>query len=234
MSQKQDDIQFLTAFQKKLIKAYDSFWQLMPCDLVEPLTRREIINQLCDYGKSASIRAEKVKNQIRAAHLRKCAELLANPGFRSKHADRIIARREKVEARRLAKFERVARMADDYGFDGSLFRQLIPSDNPLSVQEARKLRKQIETIPKIIAAIERPINKSIIPEGAELITISQLSGILQLSESVVREKNNKGLIPKPVSFSGNLMWIKKEIDDWFSAGCPNRQRWELMNERKVM
>jgi predicted DNA-binding transcriptional regulator AlpA len=232
MASKQDKIQFLETYQKKLVKAYDTFWQLMPCDLVEPLTKREIIAQLLDYAKGASIRAEKVKNQIRAAHLRKYAELLANPVFCSKHADRIIARREKVEERRLAKVERVARLADDYDFDGSLFRELIPPDDPLSVQEARKLRKQIETIPKIIAAIERPINKSIIPEGAELLSVAQVATMLGWGESVVRQRDKDGLLPMPYRFGGTVQWSRKELESWINAGCPNRQQWENQKQRK--
>jgi len=53
------------------------------------------------------------------------------------------------------KAEQVARFADENGFDGSLYRNLIPTDNPLSLQATRQLHKQIETLPKIIANIEK-------------------------------------------------------------------------------
>jgi hypothetical protein len=53
--------------------------------------------------------------------------------------------------------ERIARLADDYGFDGSLFRNLIHDPEPLSIQSIRKLAKRIETIPRIIAKIEKAI-----------------------------------------------------------------------------
>ncbi len=55
--------------------------------------------------------------------------------------------------------ERVARLADGYGFDGSLFRGLTGNDdpNPTSPRSMRYLQNKIETIPRIIAKIEREI-----------------------------------------------------------------------------
>lgn len=50
--------------------------------------------------------------------------------------------------------ERIARLADKNGFDGSLFRNLTKDYEPLSIQSIRHLKKQIETIPQIIAKIE--------------------------------------------------------------------------------
>lgn len=51
--------------------------------------------------------------------------------------------------------ERAARLADANGFDGSLFRNLTPDDDPTSVYSMRHLRKRIETIPRIIESIEK-------------------------------------------------------------------------------
>jgi predicted DNA-binding transcriptional regulator AlpA len=234
MSQKQKDIQFLEAYQKKLIKAYDSFWQLLPCDLIEPPTRREIINQLCDYAKSASIRAENVKSQIRAGHLRKCAELLANPVFRSEHADLVISRNKKVDERRQAEREKVAMLVDEYGEDCYLFLGVIPPDYPLSLQEGRKIHKQIEILAKVIAKMRnpKPVDKSAIPKDAALLTVSQLAKMLQISESEIRKKNNKGLIPAPIPISGNLLWSRTEITDWIAAGGLPRHEWEKLKKQE--
>ncbi len=54
------------------------------------------------------------------------------------------------------KAERVARLADENGFDGSLFRNSTTFDDPTSLLSMRLLGKQNETIYKIIAAIDKP------------------------------------------------------------------------------
>jgi len=54
--------------------------------------------------------------------------------------------------------ERCARLADRYGFDGNLFRNLLPSPpDPDAVdyeQALAKVRREIETIPRIIVRME--------------------------------------------------------------------------------
>jgi len=75
--------------------------------------------------------------------------------------------------------ERVARLADDNGFDGSLFRNLTKNDDPTSLQSIRHLEREIETIPRIIAQIEKPADHSTIPDDAELLTVPQVARLLQ-------------------------------------------------------
>lgn len=59
--------------------------------------------------------------------------------------------------------ERCARIADDYGFDGNLFRNLYREER-LSIIE-KSLKKRIETIPRIIAAIEHYSTKKQLSEN---------------------------------------------------------------------
>lgn len=124
----------------------------------------------------------------------------------------------------------IARLADENGYDGQLFIDL--DDNPISLQSIRHLGEQIRTLRIIIAAIEKPTDRSIIPEGAETINIPQLARLLQSGESVVREQNNKGLLPAPLDLGGVIRWGRAEIMDWMVAGCPNSQRWEMLKHRK--
>lgn len=51
--------------------------------------------------------------------------------------------------------ERAARLADDNGFDGSLFRNLTKEYAIFSLRWIQQLKKEIETLPKIIAVIEK-------------------------------------------------------------------------------
>ncbi len=131
--------------------------------------------------------------------------------------------------------ERVARLADDNGFDGNLFRCLLKGDDgPVSIPSiSRYLYEQIETIPRIIAAIERPADRSAIPPNAELLTIPQVAGLLQCGESVVRERDKKGLLPVPIRIGGTIQWRRKEIEGWIEAGCPARQKWVSIKQGKV-
>lgn len=130
------------------------------------------------------------------------------------------------------KDERVARLADENGFDGSLFRNLTIFDDPTSLQSKRRLRKQIETIPKIIAAIEKPPDRSIIPDDAELLTIPQVALLTGWGESVVRQRDGQGLLPAPLRFGGTIQWNRQELKEWMEQGCPPRQKWELLKQGK--
>ena len=62
------------------------------------------------------------------------------------------------------KAERAARLADEYGLNGNVFRNLIPQsfngfEDWLALQQ-RKLFKQIRIIPQIKAKIEKPVERS--------------------------------------------------------------------------
>lgn len=94
--------------------------------------------------------------------------------------------------------ERIARLADENGFDGSLFRHLTKDHEPLSLQSIRRLEKKIETIPRIIAKIEKSAEKGqkVMPakeeeESVELpshyVTCVEISGIIsKRSDSIAR------------------------------------------------
>jgi predicted DNA-binding transcriptional regulator AlpA len=131
--------------------------------------------------------------------------------------------------------ERVARLADENGFNGNIFRNLLKADDePVNIEKMQRgIYKQIKIIPKIIAAIEKPADRSAIPTNAELLTIPQLAGKLQWGESVVRERDKKGLLPMPIRIGGTIQWRKQEIEEWLAAGCPARQKWEQQKQGKV-
>jgi predicted DNA-binding transcriptional regulator AlpA len=130
--------------------------------------------------------------------------------------------------------EQIARIADDYGFDGSLFRREIRDRYPLSAESINRLKEKIEAIPKIIAAIEKPVDKSAVPKDAELLSVAQVATMLGWGESVVRQRDKEGLLPMPYRFGGTIQWSRKELESWISAGCPNRQQWEQQKQRKVV
>lgn len=73
------------------------------------------------------------------------------------------------------KYELLATIADEKDFDGSLFRNWTTSDNPFSIQSLHRRSEQTRIIYKIIAAIKRRPDNSIIPDGAELLTVPQVA-----------------------------------------------------------
>jgi len=134
--------------------------------------------------------------------------------------------------------ERIASIADYNGFDGNLFRSLTRGDNnPVSPRSMRLLREQKETIPKIIAAINKPPDKSEILDNCELLTVTQVARILNCSNNEVYANNKSGNLPLPMQFGANtstLRWSKSELLNWITAGCPARQKWELQKQEKAV
>ena len=133
--------------------------------------------------------------------------------------------------------ERVARLADTAGFDGSLFRDYLletPNDNPLSLQAIRRLRRKIETVPRIIAKLGEPVpneTRMAISTETKLLTVAQVAKILRCGESTLREQDKKGLVPKPVKFGGSIRWNVDELDAWLKHRCPNRVEWERNRDK---
>ncbi len=64
----------------------------------------------------------------------------------------------------------------------------------------------------------------------ELVSVKQLSALLQLSPSAVYELRASGRLPEPVRLGGAVRWRRKEIECWILADCPPRHRWQEMKD----
>ena len=128
--------------------------------------------------------------------------------------------------------ESIARIADKYGFNGNIYRNTIPYESPLSLEAGRNTTAQIETIPRIIAAIEQYKEPVTIPDDAELLSIRQIALLLGWGESVVRQRDREGVLPKPIRFKGTIQWKRKELNNWLAVDCPARQKWEQIKQEK--
>ncbi len=127
--------------------------------------------------------------------------------------------------------KKAAKKEDKNGFAGSNIRNLRKSGKDLSFIPKNRQKAKIETIPMIIGGIEEPEDKSVKPKNAELISIVKLAKILRIEELEVRKINKLGLIPAPIKIGGYSLWIRKEVEDWIKAGCPNRVKWENQKEQ---
>lgn len=126
--------------------------------------------------------------------------------------------------------EQVARVADQYGFEGNTFRLLWWDFEPGTLQHKKWLARQIETLPKLIAAIEQTANKVTLPPEAALLNVHQVALILGWAEGTVRARDKAGLLPKPQKFGGTLQWNREDLQAWLEHNCPPRNAWERMQE----
>ena len=79
---------------------------------------------------------------------------------------------------------------------------------------------------------DKPVGQSIVSSDVGMLTIQQVAQFLNLGVSTVRDRDNKGLIPSSWGPRGKLLWCKQELEDWMAQGCPARQRWEQIKQRK--
>jgi len=132
--------------------------------------------------------------------------------------------------------ERVARLADANGFDGAMFRDYLldaPDEDPLSVVAMRRIRKKVELIPRIIAKLEQAKcadSRSSIPSEAKLLTVAQAAKMLSCGQSVLRDRDRKGLVPRPIRVGGSIRWNADELQAWIKHNCPARAEWERNRE----
>ena len=84
--------------------------------------------------------------------------------------------------------EHAARLADDNGVDGSLFRYIIPSDVQPIRQLRRRLEKQIKIIPRIIAKIEKAVEtvRDETTEPTDLIDLAKALTLVYRSRSQIK------------------------------------------------
>lgn len=95
--------------------------------------------------------------------------------------------------------ERIARLADKNGFDGSLFRNLTKDREPLSHKSIKRLVKQIETIPRIIATIEesQPIQKPTTTLPMFIGKYCKNFGVISSKVKTLQKYDRKGLLKLP-------------------------------------
>lgn len=131
--------------------------------------------------------------------------------------------------------EQIARLADEFGFNGSIFRNDLPDDeSALSVNSYKNLKEQITTIPKIIAAIEKQKEPVTIPDGTELLSVAQVALMLGWGESVVRQRDKEGRLPMSIRNGGTIQWNRQELMEWKNTGCPPRLKWEQLKHGKAV
>ena len=60
------------------------------------------------------------------------------------------------------------------------------------------------------------------------ISAKVLAQLLGVSLRQVWRLNATAKLPKPIRLGGSVRWLKREIEEFVEAGCPDRQSWEAM------
>ena len=61
-----------------------------------------------------------------------------------------------------------------------------------------------------------------------------LAELLGLSVRTIRRLDACGKVPQPVKIGGAVRWRREEIDAWLAAGCPDRDKWEILNRKQAV
>ena len=51
-----------------------------------------------------------------------------------------------------------------------------------------------------------------------------------ISTSTLYAWLSAGRIPEPLHVGGRVLWCRRDIEDWISAGCVSRERFEALRE----
>lgn len=60
------------------------------------------------------------------------------------------------------------------------------------------------------------------------IPAKDLARLLGVSLRQIWRLNSAGKLPKPIRLGGSVRWLRKEIEAFVEAGCPDRAQWESM------
>ena len=60
-----------------------------------------------------------------------------------------------------------------------------------------------------------------------------LAEMLGLSVRTIRRLDCSAKLPRPVHIGGAVRWNVPEIEAWLAAGCPDREKWETVKEKRV-
>lgn len=129
--------------------------------------------------------------------------------------------------------ERAAQLADDCGCDIRPFQGYRSADDIAIDMEDNEchISKQIRVLEQILVKLKKP-PATTIPNNAKLLSVSQVALMLGWGESVVRQRDKAGLLPKAIKTGGTIQWNRQELNSWMNAGCPARQQWEMTKTGK--
>jgi len=70
--------------------------------------------------------------------------------------------------------------------------------------------------------------KNEIEEKPLLLSANQAALLLGIGKSLLWAMNSAGKIPMPVKLGRRTLWRREELQEWVSAGCPSRDKWQSL------
>lgn len=61
-------------------------------------------------------------------------------------------------------------------------------------------------------------------ELSRLIDVATVAQWLDVSIRTVRRRITENKLPKPIRVGGCLRWLRKEVEEWIAAKCPDLSR----------
>ena len=62
------------------------------------------------------------------------------------------------------------------------------------------------------------------------LNAEEVAKLLSVSLRHIHALNASGRLPRPIRLGRSVRWRADELRDWLNAGCPARDRWEVMRE----
>ena len=70
--------------------------------------------------------------------------------------------------------------------------------------------------------------------GDALLNVKTLATMLGVHQRTVWHMDAAGKVPRPIHLATRTVrWRRSEINKWIDAGCPAREKWEMLREEKV-
>jgi predicted DNA-binding transcriptional regulator AlpA len=61
-----------------------------------------------------------------------------------------------------------------------------------------------------------------------LLKAEDAAGVLGMSRAEFYKLHSAAKVPRPLKLTGKLVrWRRDELAAWVTAGCPNREKWEV-------
>jgi len=77
-----------------------------------------------------------------------------------------------------------------------------------------------------------PVRNGENTEPALLLSAVKTAELLGIGRTSLYALHSSGRLPMPVRLNHRVLWCRAELEDWTKAGCPDRERWELIKKQK--
>jgi|GEM_PF-706999 len=62
-----------------------------------------------------------------------------------------------------------------------------------------------------------------------MVTKEQAAALCGIGTTLWDELTTSGRNPTPRRLGRRLLWLREELEEWCRAGCPSREKWEILN-----